>query len=111
MSFKAFSKAVGIPHGTLQSRVHLDAKRTSLGASVGRPPLVKPKVQQYVVDVIRRRDRGNAALTSREAVDLVMEVAPSLSRQQADLTLRRTIRKNHRELTLRRTDVTKKAHK
>jgi hypothetical protein len=92
MSFKAFAKMTGIPRATLLMHVHWDPqKRLGINSSAGRPSVLKPKAQQFVVDFIRRRDRGNDGLTYRAAVDLVLEVAPLLSRKQAENTLRRTI--------------------
>ncbi len=96
MSIKKFAKAVCIPRATLQSRIHSDPeKRVDFDTALGRPSLVKPGVQRHIVDVLKCRDRGNSALTPREAVDLVLEVTSGINRKQAEHTFRRTIRVNH----------------
>jgi hypothetical protein len=95
MSFKTFARTMGISRKTLWMHVHPDPnQRVSIGSAGGRQSLVKQNAQQFVVDVIRRHDRGNDGLSSREAVDVVREIAPHLTLKQATDTLRKTIRPN-----------------
>ena len=96
MSMWEFSKRVGIPSSTMHTYAHAnESQQWRLGSSAGKPPLVKEETAQFAVDVLRRRDRGNDGMTNSEAIDMVHDLMPSLSRQQASQGFHRTIRPGH----------------
>jgi hypothetical protein len=84
MSFRTFAKTMGISRKTLWMHIHPDLnQRVSIGSVAGSQSLIKQNAQQFVVDVIRRHDRGNDCLSSRGAIDVVREIAPHLTLRQA----------------------------
>ena len=96
MSMYEFSKRVRIPSSTLHSYAHANAsQRQRLGSSAGKPAIVNDETAQFAVDVLRRRDRGNDGMNHREAIDMVHDLMPMLSRKQVSQTFLRTIRPGH----------------
>jgi hypothetical protein len=96
LQLKAFSKVVGIPYDTFKKYVTKDGgKRRSLGKSVGRAPLIAEADQQFLADVLARKDRGNDGASPAEAIDYVIEISPKLTRDQARQHLNRTLLRNH----------------
>ena len=88
MSLTEFSRRVGIPSSTLHKYAHSNvSQRQRLGSSAGKPPLVDEKTAQLAVDVLRRDDGMN----NREAIGMVNDLMPSLSRRQANQSFHRTI--------------------
>ena len=85
-----------IPYNTFQKYVRQkDSDRRAVGeGGVGRLPLVKKSIQKVIVHVLARCDRANKGKSPSEAVSLVQEVAPELSRKQASQILHRTILNN-----------------
>ena len=80
MSLHSFARCVGITKSLLHGYLHSDpTKRKSLGASVGRHSLITPQVQEFVVHVLRRRDRGNDGMSNSEAASMVVDLEPKLS--------------------------------
>lgn len=99
MTLQRFSQLVQIPHETLRKYVCTDpAKRRVLGCSSGRKSLISSSVQEFSVDMIRRKDRGNDGMTNLEAVDMVQDLEPALTRKQISQSFRRTVRKNHKSV-------------
>ena len=93
MSLHMYCGCVGISKSTLHGYVHPDStKRTQLGSHKGAPSLVKPEVQEFAVDVVRRRDRGNEGLTNRDTAEMIQDLVPHLTTQQVTDSLRKTIR-------------------
>ena len=93
MARHSFAKCVGIPNSVLHKYMHADlTKRTTLGSHAGRPSLLKPLVQSFVVDVLQRRDRGNEGLTNQDAASMIVDLEPALTTKQASEILRRSIR-------------------
>jgi hypothetical protein len=91
-TLRVFSGVVGIPYDTLKKYVRSDAeKRRVIGNSGGRAPLLKKENQTFVADVLARKDRVNEGATPAEAIDLVQELNPTLSRDQARRHLNRTL--------------------
>ena len=98
MSPRVCSISVGIPFETLKNCVHQDpTKRRKLGKQVGRKPVLEKNLSQFVSDVVRRADRGNEGKSRREAIDLITEVKPELSFQQASNYFDRTFKKLHED--------------
>ena len=92
MPMNIFAKVVGIPMSTFKHYVNSDlSKRRQLGVAVGTKSLVEPRIQRAVVDSIARYDRGNNGRTQAEAIDMLNELHPELSRKQASNCLKRTI--------------------
>lgn len=84
VSLTAFSNRVGIPYNTLRQYIKGDKeKRHTVGKSVGQPPLIKKKDQEFVAQVLARLDRANDGATLPEAIDIVQQLDSDLSRQQA----------------------------
>jgi hypothetical protein len=96
VSLTAFSNRVGIPYNTLRQYIKGDKeKRRTVGKSVGQPPLIKKKDQEFVAQVLARLDRANDGATLPEAIDIVQQLDPDLSRQQARMAFRRTVHLQH----------------
>jgi hypothetical protein len=71
---KLFSNLVGIPYDTFKKWVTKDnGKRHLLGKSARRVLLVADNEQQFVADVLARKDQGNDGATPAEIMDYVME--------------------------------------
>ena len=67
MSLHMYARCVGISKSVLHKYTHPDpAKRTKLGSHAGKPTLLSEEVQQFGVDVLCRRDRGNEGLSNRD---------------------------------------------
>lgn len=79
----------------------IDERRAAVGAHAGRPSLMHAKTQSFVVDVLRRHDRGNEDLSKQEAVAMVEDLLPELSHEQAMNSFRRTIRKKNKHMSSR----------
>ena len=72
MTLLRFCQLVDIPYGTLSAYVCKDlGKRKVLGSSVGRAQSMDSDTTQFVVDVLRRQDRGNAGLNRLESIDMI----------------------------------------
>ena len=93
MSLHMYSRCVGISKTVLFNYTHPDpAKRQKIGSHAGKPTLLSGKVQQFGVDVLCRRDRGNEGLCNRDAAQLFHDLAPGLKLEQVANSLRRTVR-------------------
>ena len=69
--------------------MHSDpSKRQALGSQVGAKPLINEKSAVFVVDVLRRRDRGNEGFSNIEAASMVVDLHPELTSRQVHLHLR-----------------------
>jgi hypothetical protein len=99
MSLWEFSRRVAIPIATLHKYVNPDqSRRQALGSSAGHPSLVNGETQQVCVDVLRRYDRGNDGKNSRQAQDMLQDMVPALSREQARNVFRRTIHPSYKDV-------------
>ena len=96
-SLRSFAEMVGIPFGTVSNYVtgSMD-KRRKLGASVGRTGLLEKNEETFVVEVLRRADRGNDGKSRREGLDVIQELRPDLTRKQAQNIWDNVIMKNHK---------------
>lgn len=98
-SMTQFANVCGIPPETFRKYACTDkGKRRTLGASLGRPALVSSEQSQFVADVIRRADRANDGKTVGETIQIVQDLVPKLSRKQASNSLKRTIRRHHKDV-------------
>ena len=101
MRLKRFAQLVGIPLKTFASYVREDkATRRVLGRGVGSSgkALVSDDSAQFVVDVMRRRDRGDEAMSRRQGIDMLQDVCPKLSMQQAQNQFDRRVCRIHSEV-------------
>jgi hypothetical protein len=100
-STSEFARMVKIPHSTLKKYITTDeSSRQKIGAGVGRKPLLNLGQEKFVVDVVRRYDRGNDGLSNAGVLDTLGELKPNLTRTQLGNAWRNTIRPHHKkELT------------
>ena len=61
--------------------------RRKLGAQCGRKPNLTLDASDFVGSVLARADRGNEGKNRQEAIDIVMELNPSLDRAKASKAL------------------------
>jgi hypothetical protein len=98
MKLKPYAKLVGIPFETLKKYCDKDTKaRRALGTHVGKHPLFVAEEEQFVVDVIRRHDRGNDGFFKRQCVDTLHDLRPELNRKAVTQYFDRTLRPQHKE--------------
>lgn len=99
-SLGEFATMVDIPKGTLGPYVtSTNGKARVLGSQVGTRPHLNNEEKQFVVDNIRRADRGNDGMSKKRIVDMVQDIKPDLSRTQAEASLK-SVREEHKgELT------------
>jgi hypothetical protein len=99
-SLGEFATMVDIPKGTLGPYVtSTNGKARVLGSQVGTRPHLNNEEKQFVVDNIRRADRGNDGMSKKRIVDMVQDIKPDLSRTQAEAALK-SVREEHKgELT------------
>jgi hypothetical protein len=93
LGLRSFAIDVGISASTLMVYVHKDNKRSNPGDSAGRPPLLTVRNQGFIRNVLARKDRANEGANYQEAVDLVQELDPKLTQEQARHHLLRTLLK------------------
>ena len=101
MLLTEYAKLVDINYQTLSVYCcNNHSKRKQLGSSVGNKPLFNEAEQQFVVDVVRRHDRGNDGLDKRQCIDVMQDMKPEFKRSALLHTFDRVIRPSHRgELT------------
>jgi hypothetical protein len=93
MSKCAYAHSVAIPYHTLYKYINDDkSKRRSLGASVGRQRIVPVETSELLAQCAARADRGNDGKSRKEMIDLLQDVQPELSREQAANTWDRTLK-------------------
>jgi hypothetical protein len=98
-STRQFAMMVNIPNGTLNKYITDDkSKRLTIGASSGPKPLLSSGEGEFVVDVVRRRDRANDGMSNADIVDAISELKPDLSRRQAANAWARTVRPAHKDV-------------
>ena len=98
-STERFSALVDIPYETFRKYVCADkGKRRVVGASVGKKRILKAEDEQFVVDVLRRRDRGNDAMTKKGIVDMIQDIVPGLQRRAAQQAFDRNVREKHSDV-------------
>jgi hypothetical protein len=93
LSLRSVAIAVGISASTLMAHVRKDNKRSNPGESAGRPPLLTARNQGFIHNVLARKDRANEGANYQDAVDLVKELDPKLTQEQARHHLLRTLLK------------------
>ena len=83
-SQERFARLTEIPYHTLRAYICPNkGKRRELGKAAGRTPAIDKESNQFVVDVVRRKDRANEGMSRREIGDLLQDLAPHLSAKQA----------------------------
>jgi hypothetical protein len=85
---------VDVPYGSLSNYVCEDkAKRCDLGKSPGRPYLIVDRDQDFIRNILAHQDRANEGSNMQDAIDIVQELAPNISHDQAQFHLSRTLLK------------------
>ena len=89
-----------IPYQTLAKYLCIDkSKRKVVGCGVGPASLLDGGARQFVADVVRRKDRGNDGMSRRDCIDVVQDLKPELTRNQATEAFRMVRAKNKDKLT------------
>jgi hypothetical protein len=95
-----FAARVEIPYETLRKYVAAEPeKRRELGRSVGKPSNLTPDLQEFTVDVLRRRDRANDGMNRQAGIDMVQDLKPELRRDQAARAFDKVRKDNKEALT------------
>ena len=91
-----FARLVGIPYNTFRKYACPDMdKRREIGSSVGRPSSVlDTKADEFIIDVVRRKDRANEGINRGEMAQMVQDLNPDLS-VRASLNKTDKLRKQH----------------
>jgi hypothetical protein len=93
MSMTFFADKHEIPLPTFSKHVTiLEGKRVKVGSGQGRKPIIDKSSQEFITDVLVRRDRGNQGLGVAGAVDILETILPRFSREQLQNSFRRTVR-------------------
>lgn len=92
LSFNRYTKLVGIPRRTLEREIKSEKP---VNHAPGRPAdtLLTKFQQQFLVDMIRRRDRANDGMPVIEVIDKILQLNPNLKNKQGWNLFTRTIRK------------------
>ena len=97
MPMSRYCALVDIPEETFRKYVCTDpGKRRKLGSQPGPSRLVSKDASQFVVDVMRRKDRADDGMNRRESIDLLQDLQPELTRKQATGAFDKTIRPEHK---------------
>jgi hypothetical protein len=84
MPMSRYCALVDIPEETFRKYVCTDpGKRRKLGSQPGPSRLVSKDASQFVVDVMRRKDRADDGMNRRESIDLLQDLQPELTRKDA----------------------------
>ena len=94
-----FSARHGIPNDTFRKYVHDNpGKRRVLGAGVGAPKTVSEDVSEFLVAVMRRRDRANDGMSRSMSIDALQDLVPEKTRSALTKSFDRNIRPANKEL-------------
>lgn len=96
VSLRKFAKLKQIPLTILQRRVN-DKEPMAIHAHAGKPALISTEDGQFVMDVLRRRDRANDGVGIAGALEMFEQMRPDLSRIQITNAFAHTIRPRHKE--------------
>ena len=88
-----------IPYNTFQNYVggKEDTRRT-IGDAVGRPRLIVKEDTTFVVDVLARKDCANEVLSMAEALVMIQDVRPKISRKQVYNCFKQTFLPNNNSI-------------
>ena len=90
-----FARLVGIPYNTFRKYACPDMdKRREIGSAVGRPAVLDTKADEFIIDVVRRKDRANEGINRGEMAQLVQDLNPNLS-VRSSLSKADRLRKQH----------------
>jgi hypothetical protein len=83
---------VEIPYNTFQKYLRgKEDSRIIIWYALGRPRLITKEDAPFVVDVLARKDRANEGLSMAEALSMIQDVLPKLSREQVYNSFKRKI--------------------
>ncbi len=92
-----FAELKQIPFTILQRRVN-DKQPMAIHAHAGKPALISTEDGQFVMDVLRRRDRANDVVVGiAGALEMFEQLRPDLSRSQITNAFAHTIRPKYKE--------------
>ena len=74
------------------------SKRREFGVRCGRSKLLNDTQETFLVDNVRRKDRGNDGMTKSEIVDMVQDLKPGLNRKSAADAYDRTVKTKHHQV-------------
>ena len=88
-----YAGLVGISFNTLYRYIHpYEEKRQKLGnGERGRKKLIDGENCDFVAETLARQDRCNDGASRKEAIDIIMDIEPDLTRKQASRQLSRVI--------------------
>ena len=99
ISLKHYCGRVEVPYNTLRMYVCSDpGKRRKLGVRPGIKALLDDNVTRFTVDMLRAKDRANDGMNRRQAIDMIQDLRPELSRRQLELAFDRRIRPDNKDV-------------
>jgi hypothetical protein len=96
-NLKNYAALVGINYKSLVPYVSADAgKRRKLSGGWGhKNRIISSDVEEFIVAVMRRRDRANDGVSRTEAIDLLQDLLPATPREKLAKAFDVTIRPQH----------------
>jgi hypothetical protein len=90
---RVYANLVDVPYDTIYKYVHPDVdKRRILGnGERGRKKLMGDDDVKFVAETLCRLDRANDGASTKEGIDIVIDLVPHLSREQAQRQLTRRV--------------------
>jgi hypothetical protein len=100
MTLPRFCALVSIPQKTLEPYIRSNRlKRREVGVGVGPgKTTLMPDTEDFLVDVMRRRDRGNDGMDRSESIQMMQDLQPELSHKQAERQFDRNVRPAHKDV-------------
>lgn len=100
MTLSRFCALAEIPKKTFQSYVCEDeSRRRTVGVGVGNAKrLLQPDTEEFLVDMMRRRDRANDGMDRRAGISMLQDLQPELSSLQAQTQFDRVLRPAHKDV-------------
>jgi hypothetical protein len=84
ISLQQFTCVIDIPHSTLKNYVCEDLEQhRRLGVIRSHQPLLAQRDQEFIRNVMARKDRANKGANMQDSVDLIQNLVPGLSNMQA----------------------------
>ena len=100
-TLKKFAARVKIPYETMRKYTASDPeKRRQLGIPAGRQWHLNDYETEFVASVLRRRDRANDGMDRQAGIDMVQDLKPKMSREQAARAFDQ-MRRDHEEVLTR----------
>ena len=98
MSLKRFCQIADVRHETFRKYVCKDVgKRRVLGSVTCGRSVAHRDTEQFVVDTLRRKERGDDGKGRSYAIDMIQDFNPKLSRKQCTRMFDKRIRPQHKD--------------